>query len=234
MPSHLLENPEQEVPPDVTRIDILANACADKQAGLAADEHEVSKNYAASVIYYYHFVRRIQQRLVCIANHLPRRTQEGVEKVEELPPERKTLAELFALSSHRPFFEGDRIRCERCADSLPKQGQRTREWLGGICVPCGSSHVRPTRLQSNTVTVGKLTSHSSHKSNIFKGLVYCKRCGARGPSKFVALARPCVEPGANGLRNLEAIRLGKLPDNLAHWPDQSDLRPTCIRVNATE
>ena len=175
--------------PDVTRIDILANDCADKEAGLAADAHEVSKNYATSVIYYYHLVRRIQKRLVCIANHLPRRIKENVEKVTKTPPDQKSLSDLFALSSHMPFFQGDRIKCVRCADNLPKHGQHTREWLGGICVPCDSNHDRPTSLQSNIVTVGKHTSHPSHKMNIFRGLVYCKRCGARGPSKLVALAR---------------------------------------------
>ena len=54
---------------------------------------------------------------------------------------------------------------------------------------------------------------------MFKGFVYCGRCGYRKGAKLVKkLAKPCTPPGSLGIRTLEAIRDGKLPPGLDEWP----------------
>ena len=41
-----------------------------------------------------------------------------------------------------------------------------------------------------------------------------------GNNQVRRLAKPCGPPGSPGLRNLEAIRLGRLPPDLLEWPDE--------------
>ena len=59
--------------------------------------------------------------------------------------------------------------------------------------------------------------------NIFKGLIYCTKCGNRGPSKLVNLSLPCTLPTDYGLRNLAAINEGRLPEQLDKWPNDDNV-----------
>ena len=54
---------------------------------------------------------------------------------------------------------------------------------------------------------------------MYKGFVYCGKCGyRRGANQVRKLSRPCAPPGLPGIRTLEAIRDGKLPPGLEEWP----------------
>ena len=55
---------------------------------------------------------------------------------------------------------------------------------------------------------------------VFRGLIFCNKCGNRGPSKFLNLAQQCREPTDYGIRNLSEIRAGQLPEQLSSWPDE--------------
>ena len=84
-----------------------------------------------------------------------------------------------------------------------------------------TSHVRPEPLHDKFIHVGNQFVHHSHKLNMFKGFVYCGKCGYRRSATQVRLlAKPCSPPGLAGIRTLEAIRDGKLPPGLEEWPIQ--------------
>ena len=76
-------------------------------------------------------------------------------------------------------------------------------------------------LHDKFIHVGNQFVHHSHKLNMFKGFVYCGKCGyRRGATQVRLLAKPCSPPGLAGIRTLEAIRDGKLPPGLEEWPIQ--------------
>ena len=58
--------------------------------------------------------------------------------------------------------------------------------------------------------------------NIFRGLVYCRICGAKASSKGASfiklLSQPCQPPGTYGLDNLKRLRQGTLPRQVSNWP----------------
>ena len=64
--------------------------------------------------------------------------------------------------------------------------------------------------------------HVSHKINIFRGLMYCRRCGCRastrGANFIKKLSLPCAPPGHYGQDNLKKLGQGKLPRRVADWP----------------
>ena len=68
--------------------------------------------------------------------------------------------------------------------------------------------------------IGRHAIHSSHKPYIYRGLVYCNKCGAYSGTgrQVVKLSAPCVEPKRWGKDNKKAIDDGKLPRGLAQWP----------------
>ena len=64
-------------------------------------------------------------------------------------------------------------------------------------------------------------THHSHRLFVYRGLVYCNKCGARGPSRLNKLADACEPPSADGQRMLNAVRAGVVPPGLDSWPDDS-------------
>ena len=72
----------------------------------------------------------------------------------------------------------------------------------------------------DNMIIGRHAIHSSHKPYIYKGLVYCNKCGAYSGTgrQVVKLSAPCVEPKRWGKDNKKAIDDGKLPRGLAQWP----------------
>ncbi len=62
-----------DIPDDVSEFDILANAAADKHAGIVANCVALPLNITSTVIYYTHLVKRVQKRLVAIIMSLPQR-----------------------------------------------------------------------------------------------------------------------------------------------------------------
>jgi len=79
---------------------------------------------------------------------------------------------------------------------------------------------RPIPLKYEEVHGGDNTSHSSHILYVYRGLVYCNRCGVRsGRLGLRKLAKPCSPSSEYGVQSLKALRLGQNPPPiLVHWP----------------
>ena len=97
-----------------------------------------------------------------------------------------------------------------------------KKWVVSACTGAHvstSSHSRPEPIDEKFIHVGNQFVHHSHKLNMFRGFVYCGKCGYRkGANQVRKLAKPCSPPGLYGIQTLEAIRDGQLPPGLNEWP----------------
>ena len=127
---------------------------------------------------------------------------------------------LAATSAHSIRFSNGRAQCRTCACSLPLAPAGVlRDWLSTSCIPIPTSFSRPEPLPYCRIQLGRQTAHPSHHMYVFKGFLFCMRCGNRGVEKFHLLSRAC-EPCkvGNGAATLSAIRADKLPPGLKVWP----------------
>ena len=81
---------------------------------------------------------------------------------------------------------------------------------------------RPTDI-NNQISIGNRITHESHSLSNFKGLVYCKRCGASGSQRLYKLASQCIpvnpQVQSHGQDALNNIKEGRLPRHIKVWPD---------------
>ena len=70
--------------------------------------------------------------------------------------------------------------------------------------------------------VGKQEAHQSHQLWLYKGLLYCKRCGAYADTRARLLAQTCRQvANSSGLQVLAALAEDKKPRKLKQWPDEA-------------
>ena len=85
-----------------------------------------------------------------------------------------------------------------------------------------SSIDKPRPMPLALLHVGSKSVHVSHKINIFRGLMFCRKCGCRastqGANFIKKLSLPCAPPGPYGIDNLKRLEQGKLPRRVAEWP----------------
>ena len=129
----------------------------------------------------------------------------------------------MADSAHILVSDHGRYFCNVCNSDYRLNDPLFKQWLASACTGSQSSalssHSRPCPVNDNFIHVGNQFIHHSHKLNVYKGFVYCARCGyRRGTNQVRLLAKPCAPPGQYGIRTLEAIQNGKLPPNLDAWP----------------
>ena len=134
-------------------------------------------------------------------------------------------------SSHVAYEDCNKIKCSRCLDSVSTGSSFLRSWLKAPCSKIASSSDRPVPVRKEIISIGHLSSHSSHKLNVYRGLVFCIKCGCRGPTKLVHLAKPCEPAKLDGKKNIKALLQGKLPPGLCAWPDEQH-PPTSAEVVA--
>ncbi len=219
MPSHL--DTKTVRPSNVTDIDVKGNCHADKLAGDIARQLCVPLNVSAPVLYYHQLAKRIQHRLATILIHLPSRNKNKLYK-QSIP--RQHLSTAIAESNHIMHEERGRIRCARCRRSYHLGDPKVKAWLAASCPGIGADHDKPVPLKHDSIHLGRNNSHPhTHNIYIFKGLIYCNTCGARGISHFNKLSHPCDPPSDFGLATLKAINSGRLPPNVTHWPDEAVL-----------
>ena len=61
---------------------------------------------------------------------------------------------------------------------------------------------------------------------MFRGLHFCRKCGAVLGKRIDKLARGCLPPTIAGMSNIKRIRNGKLPNGVVRWPrDPGSLLP---------
>ena len=216
MPSHL--TPEDERPESVSILDLKGNEQADKYAGKMADDVTVPLHVSAPITYHYNLIKWIQKRLTTIVTYLPNR------KYKRPPPSATTpkpsLEFEKAKSQHVLFRDGSRIKCSRCLNSFSAVDNQVVQFVRSCCAAIGSCVDKPIPLHSNILHIGNQTAHHSHKLLIYKGLVYCNKCGMRGVHKFHNLSRQCNPPTTYGKVTKEAVAQGKLPPLMTHWPDE--------------
>ncbi len=217
MPSHLLDKPNKGVYTGVSLEDILGNDRADKLADSAATKACVSLDVSAPVLYYINLVKRIQKRLVAVLVSLPNRTKPKQELTHFAP--QLSLAELSASSSHVLFEHEGRSKCARCLCSYSNNDPALRHWLKGQCITLNSNIDRPLKLEFAHIHLGNMCAHVTHSLYIFKGLIFCFKCGVRaGSFGMKSMSKPCAPPTEYGAQSIAALRQCKLPPNLTSWP----------------
>ena len=112
-----------------------------------------------------------------------------------------------------------RIKCARCKSSFDTKDPKVRSWLKAPCSDIGSEMDRPTVLPYESMHIGNQIAHHSHKLMIFRGLVYCKKCGCRGTHHLRKLAMRCEPHTDYGKISLAKLAKGELPPNLNSWLD---------------
>jgi hypothetical protein len=228
MPSHLDESDLHWLPPDISALDLKGNDFADKQADVAATAHVINLNASSHILWYANQVMRIQKRLVCIMCSLDARKKHTIEDpAKAILPKLPAIEDLFPFSSHVILHNGNAIMCARCNCSYPRKHEYVRKWLVTACPMLNSSIDRPRPMPQEIFHVGSKSIHVSHKLNIFRGLMYCRRCGCRastsGANFIKKLAKSCQAPGTYGLDNLKRLQQGRLPYRVTKWPiDQID------------
>ena len=222
MPAH--KDQDGPLPLGVSAIDVRANEWADIQAKAGAHRACVDLNISAPIIFYTSLVKRIQNRLIAIITHLPHRTVHP--KIKHVPTPKEKIEALIQRSTHVSFVQADRIICARCASSIPLSNyNKCLHFLASDCSSIGSDADRPVPLPVDLVHIGKLDIHVSHKLQIFKGIIYCDKCGVITQSKKLGnLASVCCPPTTYGNKNLNRLRKGNLPINVNSWPTHNIFR----------
>ena len=64
---------------------------------------------------------------------------------------------------------------------------------------------------------GSKVTHPSHRLVVYRGLLYCDRCGYLSVSRTDRLAAPCMSIEEQVRGNLEALRLDALPKHVRSW-----------------
>ena len=87
-----------------------------------------------------------------------------------------------------------------------------------------SAYDRPRPLdKADVFHIGRQVTHVSHVLYMYRGLIYCSKCGARaGASRLRKLAKVCepAVPGSTGRLVLDRINAGIKPPGIVKWPDE--------------
>ena len=166
------------------------------------------------------------------------RKRGDVNVVDKVLPKLPDPAALFPFSSHVAFAtDSGYIKCARCGQSYHNKHEYVRKWLVTDCPKLHSDEDRPRPLPLELLHIGNQSIHHSHRINTFRGLVYCRVCGARAGSTATGflklLAKPCTLPGTYGKDNIKRLSEGRLPRGVKCWPiDTVTDLPTAKRIKA--
>ena len=119
------------------------------------------------------------------------------------------MAKRARAQGHLPRIEDGRLWCDRC-------GKRSK-------LPKGEGLVGHRCKAAAAAEAAKLPgTHASHRVAVYRGVNYCKMCGAWGVHKIMRLQEPCKgQPKQNsaGAKTLRLMAKGRPPIGLAQWPD---------------
>ncbi len=162
-------------------------------------------------------VKRIQNRLATILINLPNRPKRQYEQKQI-----KTgypFSDALNSTTHVLYEQENRLACARCLCNFKYKDPAIKSWLSSQCVAIGSNKDRPIKLLYSHVHVGNQCAHISHDLHIYRGLIYCIKCGARsGRLSIKLLSKQCGPPTEYGQQSLDALRQCKKPPNLDRWP----------------
>ena len=133
------------------------------------------------------------------------------------------------LSSHALVCIDGQYLCTQCCRWQPKVA--VRQWLQGSCSPrldMGrifnvASLSAPRRLPEGMLPyrIGDCVAHDTHVLFVFRGLVFCRKCGAYAVTRPIKLLKACMEPSVTAKATLTRILNCKFPSSqMKTWPDQ--------------
>ena len=158
-------------------------------------------------------------RLATILLYLTNRVTIPKTKVETTPSVKHDT--LLLNTSHTIACSKNRYACTVCQSNFHRTDSGFKTWLQTECIPVGTpTHPDQPRplLEDDALHIGNNVTHSSHTLYLYRGVIYCNKCGARsGTNQIRYLAKPC-EPHVTGQAVIDRINAGKLPKGLTHWP----------------
>lgn len=157
---------------------------------------------SSKVMYYYFLVKNIQKRIIAIIKSLPnRQRKQTVLTQKELKPK---IDDLIADSKHILVPNQGRYQCQICNSSYSHTDKIFKEWVTSPCTEFANlavfSHNRPEPYNNSFLHIGNQYVHHSHKLHMYKGLIYCGKCGyMKGANQVRKLAKPCGPPDIGGM-----------------------------------
>ena len=206
----------------------IGNTYADTLAGVAAERACDSRHaaFVALVRWLDSRTLQVQKRLlaialVCCANvvrvrraHLPRKARLCA------------LQHAAEAAGHLVSFAGAKCKLRCCGIVVPKR--RLGAWLRVAGASCRPSLQMPVDAEvplppppDCNIRVGSQDVHTSHAAAVYRGVVWCWKCGAWGTRKLQRLAAECKPPTARGLRVRKRLREGKTPQQGFEWPEEA-------------
>jgi len=210
---------------------VLGNAVADKLAEAAAKEARPGPDDTHRHRWALSAVRRIQQRLLFVAEQdlsgdaAGRREQKRArqEAAKQMIGRIKSIPGMAVMSQHRLASSSTTpagVWCTACM--FAPEPCELKQWLVKPCVrlrlPAATSS-GPIALHGMSVLVSGRPVHASHKLHVHRGLFFCSVCGHYAGAKMQKLADVCsMELTPAGRTSLSRIRNDKLPSGLLRWP----------------
>ena len=230
----------------IVESDLWGNFVADALAGHAARVFQALLSDSLAYTWTLNATRRVQLRLLAIACELGKdwsrqrkaeaarlraRTPHQVRQDQLAIASRVRVSEHGArvLSSHALVCIDGLYWCTQCCRWQPKVA--SRQWLAGACTPRPDmsrilnvvSLSSPRRVPSDRLPyrIGQSVAHDSHVLFVFRGLVFCRRCGAYAATRPIKLLESCMEPSITAKATLNRILAQKFPSSVMKaWPDQ--------------
>ena len=230
----------------ISEADLWGNFVADALAGHAAQTCKPLLSDCLTYTWTLNTTRRVQLRLLAIACELGKewekhkkaevarlraRSSQQVLQDQLAVAARARISEHGArvLSSHTLVCIDGQYWCTQCCRWQPKTA--SRQWLAIGCKPLPdmsrvfniASLSAPRRLPADRLPyrIGQAVFHDSHTLFVFRGLVFCRRCGAYAATRPVKLLDSCMEPSTSAKGTLTRILNQKFPSSVMKaWPDQ--------------
>ena len=221
VPSHLHDKPNKHLVQTCWScpLAVIANTCADTIAEHAAERVCVPPSSSTPILHAIKLVTCIQLRLHCIMCNHTKRERTPIEQAPKVIDH--SLAEVASMSDHLAYFSHLRISCAKCCSSVSSLVPAlAKDWLRAPCHAIHPPVAKPHKLPLySCILIGRQVTHKSHSLYLYRGLLYCNKCGSRGEMMIKKLALPCEKPTVSGLGILKRINDAKLPVGLTSWPD---------------
>eukprot|EP00959_Pyramimonas_sp_CCMP1952_P231126 4831494-Pyramimonas_sp.AAC.1 len=194
----------------------FANDQADKLAEKAAQEAGPPFSLVGQVQEADKLAWRVQKHLVAVALEVAKNAKDfygttlkgdvHARAVAKAKAKAQATPQLLRESEHKIFRNSKGWKCAVCLDQV---GVRALEEFSTSLCPG-----RPFLIDI------------SHRIENFRGLWFCRLCGAQGVEKFVRLAKKCDRRlSKDGVATLKAIDNGELPKGVKCWPDSQRALP---------
>ena len=171
------------------------NWCADFFAGWAAREGGPTSEQVDLTSFVDRIASAVLDRLLAIHREVvqenPRRVADRVGRAAPLPPalpSYRVRKERLRAAGHDPVRCGVCLKCSNCARRFPMTG-RVSAFCPGPCM--GSPFLSSDPLHHPLYP----KCAGGHILRVFRGVLYCEKCGRHATVKVRGLANPCLPEG---------------------------------------